>query len=198
MKFYTLFASNNQTFRFTRDLSAFVAAGYAPESGVIRMQMRVDPTDDAPAYEWLTNGVSGGTVVYDPATKLVVFAAPLPDMAAFEGLYYFDARLELAWPGAVVGLFGGSITFGLGITRFVDDASRINVASIGDTVVVRGEAGAPVPLPLSLTTAVALAQQAAAAALAALAAILATGGSGTSPSTAGQPMGLLLSLTKAS
>ena len=170
---FNLRASNNATFRWTRDLSQF-AAVYNLAAATIRMQARVSPyAPDPPAYEWASTNGAHGQVLYDPATHLCVFVAPEADMARLQGDLVYDCRLEFSG-GASIVIFGGRLCFSPGVTRLPSDLSGTGVAGLGDTVGVEGERGAsPVPLPLSLTAAIAAAQGAAltpAALLSALAA----------------------------
>ena len=150
---YNLRASNNCTFHWTRDLSAF-AAVYNLASATIRMQARVSPfASDPPVYEWLTGASSGGLVTFDPATNFVVFSAPEADMARMQPNQVYDCRLELLG-GASVILFGGKIVWKAGITRATGDASATVVSGVSVTVSVDGEnSSSPVPMPLSLSAA---------------------------------------------
>jgi hypothetical protein len=138
MSAVNLRVANNVTFRFLRDLSNF-AADYPIAEGVIRMQARLSPSDPVPIYEWSSANVSGGVVAFDPATNLAVFAAPARDMAALQGPFVYDARLEL--PGGVcVPLFSGRLVMTAGVTRAATDASTTGVAGLLDTVSIDGVA----------------------------------------------------------
>ncbi len=157
-------ASNNSTFRWTRDLSAF-AAVYEIASCVIRMQARRSPyAPDPPIYEWNSTNLNGGIVTFDPVTNLAVFSAPESDMARMSGQTSFDCRLELP-AGGIAPMFGGIIFWSAGVTRAGVDARNSSVAGVGDTVVVDGEPLiAPVPFPASLTASMASCQASASSA----------------------------------
>jgi hypothetical protein len=150
----SLRASNNATFRWTRDLSQF-ASVYDLASATIRMQARTFPgAPDPPTYQWVTGATSGGRVSFNPTTNLAVFTAPLADMGALSGDLDYDVRLE--FPTGVVPLVRGNLAFHPGVTRTSGDSSATGVSGIGDTVTVDGErASSPVPLPLALTAAIA-------------------------------------------
>jgi hypothetical protein len=157
---FNLRASNNATFRWTRDLSQF-AAVYNLAAATIRMHARVSPyAPDPPAYEWASTNTAHGQVLFDPATHLCVFVAPEADMARLQGDLVYDCRLEFSG-GASVAIFGGRLRFAEGVTRLSGDLSGVGVSGLGDTVFVEGERGtSPVPLPLSLSAAVAACQTA--------------------------------------
>src|SRR5208337_3020441 len=111
---YNLRASNNVTFRWTRDLTPF-AAVYNLAAATIRMQARTSPyAPDPPAYSWATNASGGGVVSFDPATNLCVFSAPEADMARMQGEFVYDCRLEFAGGAAIV-IFGGRLRFSTGV-----------------------------------------------------------------------------------
>jgi hypothetical protein len=161
---FNLRAATNASFRWTRDLSQ-IAAAYPVASGVIRMQARITPgAADPPTYQWVTAASSGGVVIFDPATNLCVFAAPVSDMAAMTDNLAYDCRLELPG-GNCVSLFSGRIRWTPGVTRMPSDATaQAGVSGIGDTVSVDGEAAtSPIPLPLSLSAALTAAEMASAA-----------------------------------
>ena len=157
MTTYNLRASNNATFRWTRDLTQF-AATYVLSAATIRMEARLYPDEpDPPAYTWVTGATSGGLVTFNPATNLAVITAPLSDMAAMPPQLVYDARLEFPG-GATVPLFGGQMIFTPGVTRTTNDAAAAGILGIGDTVSVDGETStSPIPMPLSLSAAIAAA-----------------------------------------
>ena len=157
---FNLRASNNATFRWTRDLTSF-AAVYNLAAATIRMQARPSPyAPDPPAYEWSSANTANGQILFDAATHLCVFVAPEADMARLQGDLVYDCRLEFAG-GASMVIFGGRLHFAEGVTRLSSDLSGTGVSGLGDTVTVDGERGAsPVPLPLSLSAALAAAQAA--------------------------------------
>lgn len=159
---YNLRASNNSTFRWTRDLSQW-AAVYNIDAATIRMQGRLSALPSAPvAYEWNSANSNGGQVAFNSTTNLAVFAAPLADMLSMSKALYYDCRLEITGDAAVI-LFSGHILWTPGLTRASTDGGAVGTSGIGDTVSVDGEiSAAPVPLPLSLTAAIAATQAAAA------------------------------------
>jgi hypothetical protein len=160
---YNLRASNNSTFRWTRDLSQW-AAVYDIDAATIRMQARLSPLASSPVvYEWSSNAAPGsGSIPFDVGTNLCVFLAPLSDMGRMSKPLYYDCRLEFEIGTAVV-LFSGRILWTQGLTRADADGAAFGTSGIGDTVSVDGETSAsPVPLPLSLAAAVAAAQASAA------------------------------------
>lgn len=173
MTVYNLRASNNATFRWTRDLTQF-ATTYSLASATIRMAARLYPeAPDPPAYEWCSTNTTGGQITVNSATNLAVFSAPESDMAALGGDLVYDCRLEFAGGVAQV-IFGGRLTVAEGITRCAAGLAGSGVSGVGDTVTVDGErAASQVPLPLSLTAAIAAAQGAALTPAALLAAIAA-------------------------
>ena len=162
---YNLRASNNATFRLTRDLSAF-AAVYNLAAATIRMQARPSPyAPDPPAYQWVTGATTGGQIAFNATTNLCVFSAPESDMAALSGDIVYDCRLEFAGGESII-VFGGLLRVSEGITRMPADLVDTGISGIGDTVTVDGECGtSPVPLPLSLSAAIAACQSAVAASL---------------------------------
>jgi len=147
---FNLRASNNATFRWTRDLTQWVAL-YDLASARIRMQARISPyAADPPALEWVTGAGSGGLATFSPATNLIVFTAPLAAMAPLSGVYYHDCRLEMS-DGSTMVLFSGRLTVSAGITRAVGDLSSSGT-QIGDSVAVDGETAltpAAVPAPMA-------------------------------------------------
>jgi hypothetical protein len=171
---YNLRASNNSTFRWTRDLSQW-AAIYNIDAATIRMQARLSPLASSPVrYEWNSNGDKGGAIAWNINPNIALFLAPLSDMGGMSKPLYYDCRLEFE-NGASVVMFSGRIVWTQGITRASADGAAIGTSGIGDTVSVDGEiSSAPVPLPLSLTAAVGSAQAAAAAAQASAASITAS------------------------
>jgi hypothetical protein len=185
---FNLRASNNATFQWTRDLSAF-AAVYNLGAATIRAQARTSPyAPDPPAYEWASNSTAHGQIIYDATTHLAVFVAPEADMARLQGDLVYDCRLEFS-DGASAVLFGGRLRVAEGVTRLTADQAGDGVPGLGDTVEVEGERGSsPVPLPLSLSAVLAACQAsqasssasaasvAAALAPSALAALLTAGG----------------------
>jgi hypothetical protein len=172
---YNLRASNNATFRWTRDLTPF-AAVYNLSAAAIRLQARASPyAPDPPAYEWSSVNTTHGQITFSPATNLCVFVAPEADMARMRGDLVYDCRLEFSG-GASVVIFGGRLCFSAGVTRLFSDLSGTGVSALGDTVAVEGERGAtPVPLPLSLSAAVAACQAAQAASAASAASVTPAG-----------------------
>ena len=152
---FNLRASNNATFQWTRDLSAF-AAVYNLAAATIRMQARLSAyAPDPPAYEWVSTNSAHGQVQFSALTNLAVFVAPEADTAALSGDFVYDCRLEFPG-GASIVIFGGRLTFATGVTRRAADLTGTGVSGIGDTVTVDGERGtSPVPLPLSLAAALA-------------------------------------------
>lgn len=173
---YNLRASNNSTFRWTRDLSQW-AAVYDVNSATIRMQARFSPFGSSPVvYEWSSDALpGGGEIPFDAGTNLCLFLAPLADMLRMSKPLYYDCRLEFETGTAVV-MFSGRILWTPGLTRADSDGAAFGTSGIGDTVSVDGETSAsPVPLPLSLAAAVASAQAAAAAAASSAASITASG-----------------------
>lgn len=155
---YNLRASNNATFRWTRDLTP-LAAVYNIASATIRMQARSSPyAPDPPAYQWLSAASAASQILFDPTTNLCVFVAPEADLARMRGDFVYDCRLEFAG-GASVVIFGGRLSFSTGVTRLSSEFAGTGVSGLGDTVDVEGERDAsPVPLPLSLSAAVAACQ----------------------------------------
>ncbi len=160
-------ASNNATFRLTRDFSN-VAETYNIPSSVIRLQARTTPfAPDPPAYQWLTAATSGGSITFDPTTNLCVISAPEPDMARLPLNLVYDCRLELS-DGAIIPLFAGRLIFSPGVTRTGSESDALVTGALADTVTIDGEpAAAPTPLPLSLSAALINAQNAATTAQAA-------------------------------
>ena len=155
MTVYNLRASNNATFRWTRDLSA-IAEVYNLATATIRMQARKTATTaDPPALEWVTGG-SSSVVSVDPVTNFAVFAASEAVISALSGSMVYDCRLELPGGESLV-LFGGRLVLAAGVTRKSTDATtQTGLTGIGDTVTVDGEtSSSPVPLPLSLAAALA-------------------------------------------
>jgi hypothetical protein len=145
---FNLRAPNNATFHWTRDLSQW-AAVYNLASATIRMQARLSPyAADPPAYQWVSSAASGGIAAFNPATGLVVFTAPLADMAKMAGTFSYDCRLE--WPdGSKAILFGGRLVFQQGVTKIAGDLTALG-AQVGDTVSVDGEtASTAAVLPVS-------------------------------------------------
>jgi hypothetical protein len=172
---FNLRASNNSTFRWTRDLSQW-ATVYNIDAATIRMQARLSPMASSPVvYEWSSNAAPGsGSIPFDAGTNLCVFLAPLSDMGRMSKPLYYDCRLEFEIGTAVV-MFSGRILWTPGLTRADSDGAAIGTSGIGDTVSVDGESsGAPVPLPLSLTGAVAAAAASASAAATLVASISAS------------------------
>jgi hypothetical protein len=161
---YNLRATNNATFQWTRDLSAF-AAVYNLAAATIRMQARTSPyAPDPAAYEWCSTNTAHGQILFDATTNLAVFVAPEADMAALAGDLVYDCRLEFSG-GASAVIFGGRLAVATGVTRLASDLSGVGVSG-GDTVTVDGERGtSPVPLPLSLSAAIAAAQASVAASI---------------------------------
>ena len=159
---FNLRASNNATFQWTRDLSAF-AAVYNLAAATIRMQARVSPyAPDPPAYEWASGNSAHGQVLFNSTTNLAVFVAPEADLARLAGDYVYDCRLEFSGGAAAV-IFGGRLRVAEGVTRLTADLSGTGVSGLGDTVEVEGERGtSPVPLPLSPSAVLAACQAAAA------------------------------------
>ncbi|WP_296709794.1 hypothetical protein [Rhodoblastus sp.] len=159
---YNLRASNNSTFRWTRDLSQW-AAVYNVDAATIRMQARASPLASSPVvYEWCSNNSTGGQIAFNIEPNICTFLAPLSDMLRMSKPLYYDCRLEFE-NGAAVVVFAGRISWTAGLTRASADGAAIGTSGIGDTVRVDGETSSqPVTLPLSLTAAVAAAQAAAA------------------------------------
>jgi hypothetical protein len=189
---YNLRASNNSTFRWTRDLSQW-AAVYDIDAATIRMQARLSPLASSPVvYEWNSNGGGGiGSIPFDVGTNLCVFLAPLSDMGRMSKPLYYDCRLEFEIGTAVV-LFSGRILWTQGLTRADADGAAFGTSGIGDTVIVDGETSAsPVPLPLSLAAAVAAAQASASAAAATLQAVINGGGDLALTDAFGTPLGFI-------
>jgi hypothetical protein len=172
---YDLRASNNSTFRWTRDLSQW-AAVYNVGAATIRMQARAAPLASSPVvYEWSSDGSNGGAIAWNITPNTALFLAPLADMQGMSTPLYFDCRLEFENGTAVV-MFSGRIVWTQGVTRLAADSAAAGTSGIGDTVSVNGEASSsPVPLPLSLAAAVTAAQAAQAAAAASAASITASG-----------------------
>jgi hypothetical protein len=170
---YNLRASNNATFRWTRDLSQW-AAVYNIATATIRMQARLSPSAASPVvYEWNSNGGAGiGAIPFDAGTNRCVFLAPLSDMGRMSAPLYYDCRLEFE-NGAALVMFSGRILWTQGLTRVDADSAAVGTSGIGDTVSVdREPSSSPVPLPLSLAAAVVSAQASAAAAQAAASLLL--------------------------
>jgi hypothetical protein len=189
---YNLRASNNSTFRWTRDLSQW-AAVYDIDAATIRMQARLSPLASSPVvYEWNSNGGVGiGSIPFDVGTNLCVFLAPLSDMGRMSKPLYYDCRLEFEIGTAVV-LFSGRILWTQGLTRADADGAACGTSGIGDTVIVDGETSAsPVPLPLSLAAAVAAAQASASAAAATLQAVINGAGDVALTDAFGTPLGFI-------
>jgi hypothetical protein len=159
---YNLRASNNATFRWTRDLTPF-ASIYNLAAATIRMQARTSPyAPDPPCYSWVTDASGGGVANFDPVSNLCVFSAPEADMARMTGEFVYDCRLEFS-SGASIVIFGGRLRFLTGVTRLPADVAATGVSGIGDTVSVEGETGtSSVALPLSLSAAIVACQSAAA------------------------------------
>jgi hypothetical protein len=160
---YNLRFVNNQVFRLTRDLSE-IAAAYDLTTATIRMQARVTASaPDPPAYEWVSTNSAHGQIIYDAATHLAVFAAPVEDAGLLAGDLVYDCRIELPGDKPFV-IFGGVLRATVGVTRLPADLTATGVPGLGDTVTVDGERGTlPVPLPLSLSAAIAAAQASVAA-----------------------------------
>jgi hypothetical protein len=158
---FNLRASNNATFRWTRDLSQW-AAVYNIDAATIRMQARLSSLAASPVvYEWSSNNSTGGQVAFNVEPNICWFLAPLADMLGMSKTLYYDCRLEFENGTAVV-MFSGRLFWTRGLTRADTDGAATGTSGIGDTVSVDGEtSGAPVPLPLSLTAAIAAAQAAA-------------------------------------
>ncbi len=197
---YILRASNNATFRWTRDLTE-MAAVYNIAAATIRMQARVEAgAPDPPAYSWQSTNTAGGQIAFNAVTNLCVFEAPLADMARMQGEYVYDCRLEFSGGDAIV-IFGGRIRFSGGVSRTSGDTAAVGVSGIGDTVSVDGESGTlPVPLPLSLSSVLVACQNAASSASASAAAASSTASATPAELTtqiASQPAPALVALAEA-
>ena len=169
---YNLRASNNVTFRWTRDFTQ-IAAVYDVASSVIRMQARTSPyAPDPPSYEWNSENTTGGQIAFNATTNLCVFSAPESDMARMPAQLVYDCRLELPG-GAAVPICAGRMVLSPGVTRLANDATtETGVVDLADTVGVEGEVlTSPTPIPLSLSAVLSACQASAAAAAASAASV---------------------------
>lgn len=152
MTTFNLRASNNATFRLTRDLSQW-ATIYNLSAATIRMQARTSPfAPDPPAYQWVTGAASGGIIAFSASNGLCVVMAPLADMANLPSQLFYDCRLEFSG-GSTVVLFSGRLTVSPGLTHMAGDSSAVGVV-VGDTVTVDGETpSSPTALAATVTSA---------------------------------------------
>lgn len=148
MQTYKLTGSNNEVWRFTRDLSSW-AAVYDLSTAVVEMEFYA-PGGSSPA---LTLSTGDGSITIDPTTHIAIFAKPVSDIADLLGEYRGDCRLTLP-NTASVDMFKATLTMKRGFTRDAVDDTSTAVTGPGDTVtVVLVEDGDSelVTLPASLT-----------------------------------------------
>jgi hypothetical protein len=132
MQTYKLTCRANQSFRWTRDISAYLAIFDLPNC-VIRLQMRQGPFL-AVEYEWST---ANSKAVYSAGS--VVFSAPVKDLLNFKGTYYGDLRIETA-AGVPVVIAQVTFVWAQGFTRTTADETEADTSITNDTVETDGEA----------------------------------------------------------